>query len=567
MTDSPQSKLPPRHPQDPSPLGRDLHILQDRLSEGGFDTAPDIDSALSAPLTGLPSLQRVLHDLALQLRERGWVAILTVHVNPAMTLQQVTDWASFDTLVQAIGELLQQIRRDHMRRGDSLAEVSMTGNTFVLVLSPPRGGEPPDYSALSALRSRLRQRLTDLMAQQFPDELARQYDGVLGCALITHDGTTEIRRAVLAGLESAYADALSERDRDLRARRTQLEQIVEKRSVSMVFQPIVDLASRRVIGYEALARCPEFGDTGRMFATAAECGLERPLEQLCQETAMAALPAMPRDTRLFLNVGADWLLGASASDLARLAPLAGRGVIELTERTAVSNDQLFGRALAALARHGLEVAIDDLGSAYSGLRVVAEARPAFLKIDMGITRGIEHDEIREELVRFLGKFAKRSGAALVVEGVESAAELRASRRVGVSCFQGYYLGVPAPQFVAPDLDRLAADLEHESERDVLRRLDALKAELGDIEREVLATQASPHVLEDFKLALDHMRTSVWAVFTNADPQAQGRVLSHFRLKRVKSMFRDVLEDLRVGTITGSSPDFEELRDLLEQLQP
>jgi EAL domain-containing protein (putative c-di-GMP-specific phosphodiesterase class I) len=549
-----------------SSLGRDLTLLRRRLADANHDGPLSLDGILLEPVTDLPSLPQLLQQSADQLRARGWTALVTVHLSPSMKLERVLGWDAFDTAVRQVGELLADVKRDHLRDADVLAELSLSGSTFVLILSPPRHGRPPDYGALSRLRLRVRDRLTGLMAARFPQAVAHECDSYLGCAVIAGDDEGDPARAVLRGLTAAYADAFEERDRELKERRVALERIIDRRLITMVFQPIADVNARRVIGYEALARCPEFPDTGRLFATAAESKLERPLEQLCQEAALAALPTLPgSDTLLFLNVGADWLLGSSWGELSRLAPLARRGVLELTERAAISDHRLFRRALASLSALGLRVAIDDVGSAYSGLRVVADAHPAFIKIDMDITRGVDHQEVREELVRLLRKFAERARATLVVEGVETADELRTVHRVGASCMQGYYLGFPAPEFREVDLATIAVELERDLDRAVSRRLAALKAELAEIERDVLAAHASPMLLEDFKLALDHMRTSVWAVFNSSDPEARRRVVAHFRLRRMITMTREVLEDLRNGTITASSPGFDEFRDLVGQL--
>ena len=112
-----------------------------------------------------------------------------------------------------------------------------------------------------------------------------------------------------------------------------------------------------------------------------------------------------------------------------------------------------------------------------------------------------------------------------------------------------------------DLAKIATELERDRDRAVSRRLATLKAELGQIEREVVSSHSSPMLLEDFKLALDHMRSSV------SDPDARRRVVAHFRLVRVATMMREVLKDLQSGTITPLSPGFEEVRSLIDQLGP
>lgn len=558
--------VPPGPGRHDSSFDRDLATLQRRLMEADPEAPLSLDDVLSESVTALPSLQQLLHQAAYQLRERGWAGLLTVHLSPAMKLGRFFGWEAFDAVARKVGELLEEVKRTDLRKADLLAELSMSGSTFVLVLSPPRHGRAPDYRALSRLRHRVRERLTALIAARFPETVASECDSYLGCAVIAGEGEDNPARALLRGLETAYADAFDERDRELQERRVTLERIIDARLINMVFQPIVDVTARRVVGYEALARFPSFPDSGRLFAAAAQTGLQRPLEQLCQEAAVAALPTLPgTDTLLFVNAGVDWLLGSGPGELKRLGPLAGRGVLELTERAAITDNRLFRRALASLSALGIRVAIDDVGSAYSGLRVVAEAHPAFIKIDMDITRGVEHQEVRQELMRFLCKFVERARATLIVEGVETASELRAVHRVGASWMQGYYLGVPAAEFRDVDLATIEAELARDQARAMADRLEALKSELTLIEQEVFIVHASPKELNDFKLALDHLRTSVWAVFNTDDPEARRHVVSHFRLKRVTTMLHEVLQDLHNGTITAFSPGFEALREVIELL--
>jgi EAL domain-containing protein (putative c-di-GMP-specific phosphodiesterase class I) len=543
-------------------------MLQRRLADADPEAPLSLDDVMSQPVTGLPSLQLLLQQSAFVLHERGWVALLTVHLGPALKVGRLFGWEAFETVARNVGELLEEIKRDELRSADLLAELSMSGSTFVLILSPPRHGQALDHGTLSRVRHRIRQRLAGLMAERFPEAVANECESYIGCAVIPGDEVRKPAHALLRGLEAAYTDALAERDRELKERRVTLERIIDRRLITMVFQPIVDVGAHRVVGYEALARCPEFPDTGRLFAAAVESALERPLEQLCHEAALAALPSLPGDgTLMFLNANADWLLGSSRDELTRLRPLARRGVLELTEQAAVTDHRRFRSVLESLSTLGIRVAIDDVGSAYSGLRVVADANPAFIKLDMDITRGIGHQDVREELVRLLGKFAERARATLIVEGVETASELRSLRRMGVSWMQGYYLGMPAAGFSDVDLTNVAMELERDRDRAVSRRLATLKAELGEIERDVVSAHASPGLLEDFKLALDHMRSSVWAVLDDSDPDARRRVVAHFRLIRIATMMREVLKDLQDGTITPLSPGFEEVRSLTEQLGP
>lgn len=529
----------------------------------------DVDRILFEPVTGLPSLPVVLQQMAPSLREGGQVGLLTVHVSPVTRLERLFGWKAFDDLVRAVSQLLTTIKGHDLRADDVLAELSASGTTFVLILAPPRQRRSIDYRILSGLRERLQQRLADLVAERFPPEMARLFESFIGCAVSDLEEGATLSRAVLRGLDAAYADAFSQRDNKLERQRVLLQRVIQQRLISMVFQPIVDLEAGRVLGYEALARSsePEFSDVSRLFEVASQTELLRQLEQLCWETVVARLPAVPAaDALLFINIELESLLSPHWTDLGGLRPLANRGVLELTERAAVTDYRLFRRTLDLLSEMGLQVAIDDVGSAYSGLRVLAEAHPAFIKLDMGITRGVGQEELRAELVALLRRFAERASASLIVEGVETVHELQALRNLGVRYVQGYVFGQPAVEFPAVDVPGLLAGMPEDRVRRLTRRLESIKTDLATIETEVLAADAPVRLLEEFKLTLDHVRTNIWAVFNPADPKARRRVVAHFRLLRMADMCRQVLADLEDGTITAASPDFEELRAVLQRLE-
>jgi EAL domain-containing protein (putative c-di-GMP-specific phosphodiesterase class I) len=553
-----------------SSVDRDLQILRQRLRAPDEWQPSGRDLLLSETVPGLPSLDVVVEQIAARPWEWRQLALVTVHVSPVTRLERTFGWSTFDRVIARISQLLLLIKRDHLRKEDLLAGLSISGTAFVFALAASRDGKLIDDLALSSLRERLRRQIVQLVTEQFPVELAREFECFIGCAVTDLEGEPNIPRVLHRGLEAAYADAFGQRHRDLQRRQDALRAILEQRRLSVVLQPIVDLVAGKAIAYEALARAADaqFPSPAVLFEVAAECGLLRPLERLCWETAVATLPSLPDDALLFVNVEVESLLDPR-SDLAALKPLAGRGVLELTERAAVADYGRFRRALGVVADMGLQVAIDDVGAGHSGLRVLAETRPAFIKLDSALTRTLEGDDLRWELVQLLRKFATRVSAALVVEGVETAHNLRLLRDIGVRYVQGFVFGAPAAAPPAPP----DIDLSHllDAERGVGagqaldRRLRGVAADLAAVEKEILEGEGSQQVLEEFKLAIDQVRTSVWALFHPADPEAERRVMAHFRLSRMTAMCRSTFADLADGTITSSAPDFEEFYAAVERL--
>jgi EAL domain-containing protein (putative c-di-GMP-specific phosphodiesterase class I) len=226
--------------------------------------------------------------------------------------------------------------------------------------------------------------------------------------------------------------------------------------LTMVFQPIVDLAAARTVGYEALARFPGTAGPDVWFAAAADCGLAAELEALAITKALAAVPLLPDDTFLSVNVSPHLLGSGPVQDALAARPDLRRVVVELTEHTPVDDLDALRRQTRALRARGALVALDDAGSGYSGLQQVAVVRPQIVKLDRALVTGVDTDPVRAALTEMVGEFAGRLDAWLLAEGVETTAELAALVRFGVPLAQGWLLGRPAPGFapLAPEVAAL-----------------------------------------------------------------------------------------------------------------
>ncbi len=219
-----------------------------------------------------------------------------------------------------------------------------------------------------------------------------------------------------------------------------LEGIIAARAFVPYVQPVVSLADRTVVGYEALTRFSDGTAPDARFADAERLGLSDELERATLAAAAAAADGLPDGTFLALNVSPSFLLGANLSEL---LPGVGRDIVlEITEHAPIHD---YGAVRAALERLGprVRVAVDDAGSGYASLRHILALRPAFVKLDMGWVRDIDADPARQALVAGLVHFAAEVGCALIGEGIETEAERAVLRRLGVTLGQGYLFGRPA----------------------------------------------------------------------------------------------------------------------------
>ena len=180
--------------------------------------------------------------------------------------------------------------------------------------------------------------------------------------------------------------------------------------LTLVFQPIVDLAGATGAGYEALARFPGSAGPDVWFAAAEDAGIGAELEALALHKALATVDALPENTFLTVNVSPH-LLGAPAIQAAlRTRADLRRVVVELTEHTPVDDLETLRAQCDELRRRGALIALDDAGSGYSGLQQLAALRPQVVKLDRALVSDADADPVRVALAEMLGEFAGRIDA-------------------------------------------------------------------------------------------------------------------------------------------------------------
>lgn len=227
------------------------------------------------------------------------------------------------------------------------------------------------------------------------------------------------------------ADSTRERLRDLLARR----------ELRPVFQPVLSLHTDRLVGFEALARADTYGPPSRLFADAAEAGLGAELELLAVERALEHAGELPPGTWLAVNVSPATLVTEAARELL-VSHRQSELVVELTEHAPVADYGPLLARVAELRERGISVAVDDAGAGHSSLRHILRLQPDIIKIDFELTRDVHADPVRQALTYSLVRLARGIGAQLLAEGIEQQAELVTLARIGVDLAQGYLVAEP-----------------------------------------------------------------------------------------------------------------------------
>ncbi|MFL6534847.1 MAG: bifunctional diguanylate cyclase/phosphodiesterase [Pseudomonas sp.] len=230
-----------------------------------------------------------------------------------------------------------------------------------------------------------------------------------------------------------------------------LSSILTQSGLHSLFQPIVCLSERRILGYEALTRGPSNSPLHSpiaLLSVARQAGRLTELELACRRSACQRFNEQKLPGKLFLNVSPESLLEAAHQTGRTLQLLQDFGispsqvVIELTEQTPIDDFQLLQTALHHYRAMGFSIALDDLGAGYSSLRLWSELRPDYVKIDRHFIDGIHQDALKREFVGSILKIAQASRAQVIAEGIELPEELAVLIEMGVDLVQGYLLARP-----------------------------------------------------------------------------------------------------------------------------
>ena len=353
----------------------------------------------------------------------------------------------------AFGELVAEVGRERLDVDDLLIH-GETGRHEMLVLlfREHRDGrfwrqELPGFDAS------LRKALDRRGAQVFYPYL-RKFPAL-------ETGQAAVLRNPKLGADTQVRDVVAEARRDCelnariraRMRRRGMLELVLDRKVTSVYEPIVHVQSKTVFGYEALARGPEGSELHAplaLFHLAEEEDLVYELDCLCRASGLEGAIDYPSGTKLFLNVRpttihdpnfrADRLI----KTLERCQLQPSDVVLEISEQESIRNFDVFREIRDTYRGLGFQMALDDTGAGYAGLEALLELEPEFIKVDRAFVSGVDQDASRQDMLRALHSVARKTGAQIIGEGLDTLEELEMLGELGFDFGQGWLFGKPTP---------------------------------------------------------------------------------------------------------------------------
>ena len=263
-----------------------------------------------------------------------------------------------------------------------------------------------------------------------------------------------------------------------------LDYIIHNKQIKTVFQPIISLRDGSILGHEALSRITcesEIENPEMLFTIAQEYNRLWDLELLCRTTALEAaykfmIPTYSK--KLFINVNPNIMhyetfkIGFTKGFLMKYNIIPQNVIFEITERNVIEDMAGFKSTINHYKEQDYQIAIDDAGAGNSGLNLISEVNPNYIKLDMNLIRDVDSDLVKFALVKGMVEFSKVSKVFLIAEGIETYKELNTLVNLGVQYGQGYLIQKPDSEVL-------------EIRQDVLERLKKINIEKNNISKSLI----------------------------------------------------------------------------------
>jgi EAL domain-containing protein (putative c-di-GMP-specific phosphodiesterase class I) len=391
-------------------------------------------------------------------RSRGYLGIIIIDLSRLSRIEREYGRSAYDVFLRDAAKIVVDMQGSVIRNDDEIYINASFGEQFVIALSQKRKGIQLRREDMELVGDRVYEYLLAPMMQ-----LTRRYSTQspsfdVGYSFAIRNPMLESERVVQRLLDEARDVARSQRYRFSIKNREKLKDLILSEQISTVFQPIINLKTGDILGYESLSRGPRgtiWENPAVLFSVALETDLAFEVDRLCRRLALERAKTIRSGWRVFVNtlpisLNDPEFRGQYLKEFLQQVRLAPKNIVlEMTETMAVEQFDVLRRALRYYRDLGFAVAIDDAGTGYANLEMIMHLKPEFIKIDLSLIRNIGRSILKRELVKALKSIAAGIDADLIAEGVEQKRELQTLRKLGITYGQGYLFARPGSPFPAP----------------------------------------------------------------------------------------------------------------------
>jgi EAL domain-containing protein (putative c-di-GMP-specific phosphodiesterase class I)/GGDEF domain-containing protein len=393
--------------------------------------------------TGFPTLPVMLERGRDLLERRGRMTVLYIEFVRYSKLEEIYGWEKLDEVLQTTAGAVREFYDARRGGEENLLMVSHTGDDdFIFFTDLPDAVEQAERR-INEIAQELEEHVRGKIEAAHGEDVAGLFEIYVGSATLFRNPKIRPERIIYRGIREAAAAARGVESRERSRKVADLKETIREGAVYIVYHPIVVTSTKEVYGYEALARGQHRGlrSPEVLFGVAEEANLIWELSRLCRRKAIEGIETHLRpDQYLFLNIDPHDFRDPSfryldEDELNVARP--GQIVLEITERTAITDYPTFQGYLKDFRDRGFRFAVDDAGSGYAGLGSIANLAPDFIKLDISLISGIDTNFMKQNLVETMVQFANDHGIQVIAEGVEREEEYETVKQIGVHLTQGF----------------------------------------------------------------------------------------------------------------------------------
>lgn len=404
-------------------------------------------------VTGFPVFHYHLDRIARALQRDGAMGLLYVNLHDLARIEHDYGGDVYDRILKKVADLL-RVAVGKIIRADDLVTVAETqADAFVVFLGRKRMAGPLRVADLEMVSDRMQRYLDEKLRSVARFYLHRPPGAQIGYQLVIHNPLVSPRRLVLRAISDAVEVAGYQRHKALLRLKQQVQEILQQGAITILFQPIMSLHDRKVIGYEALARGPEGSDLHNpdsLFTAAERVDLLFELDRTCRKLALVHAHGLNGSQKIFINTYPTTVFDPTFRDrdltrFLRAVHIKPENIVlEVSEKRVIENYRIFREGMKYYRTIGFGVGVDDVGTGYSSMEAVTEIRPDYLKADIAIVSHVHERPVKQEFLKALVGIGRTVGARVIAEGIEREDELNTVAQLGAPLGQGFFLGRPQP---------------------------------------------------------------------------------------------------------------------------
>ncbi len=398
--------------------------------------------------TGFPTLPVMLERGREMLERAGRMTVLYVEFVRYSKLEEIYGWQKLDEVLQTTANAVREFYDRQRGEQESLLMVSHTGDDDFIFFSDLPEPTAKAEQRINEIAEELENQIRERIEGEHGEDIGGLFGIYIGATTLFRIPKIRTERMIYRGIREAAQAARSVENRERTRKVADLKTTLREGAVYIEYHPIVVTETTDIYGYEALARGSLKGlrSPEVMFGVAEEANLIWELSRLCRRRAIEGMKQrLEPEQLLFLNIDPHDFRDPTFRylDLDELGITdPERIVLEITERTAITDYPAFKEYLSEFRARGFRFAVDDAGSGYAGLGSIANLAPDFIKLDISLISGIDTNFMKQNLVETMVSFANEHDIKVIAEGVERDEEYQTVKGLGVHLTQGFLFHNP-----------------------------------------------------------------------------------------------------------------------------